>query len=91
MVDEDILETAVLAETGMKTPWTRYTLDEFIARLKEGLPTYHEKVIALEKAPADIAMPPHDDTMAPTDVKLPRYRYRERRRPGAGRRYISSP
>ena len=49
-VDEDTLEAAVLAETGMKTPWIHYTLEGFVARLKDGLSTHHEEV----PAPVDV-------------------------------------
>jgi hypothetical protein len=72
-VDEDNLEAAVLAETGMKTPWIKYTLDEFVERLKRDLPTYHEEALA---APADVTMAPEetpaaaDVTMAPADVTM---------------------
>jgi len=67
-VSEDALESAVEKETGLKTPWLRYTLDEFVARLKEDLPTYHEE------APADVTMAPEeapaaaDVTMAPEEA-----------------------
>ncbi len=40
---EENLQAAVLAETGYKTPWIRYTLDEFAAKLHATLPTFHEE------------------------------------------------
>jgi len=69
-VDEDTLEAAVLAETGMKTPWIKYALDEFVERLKRDLPTYHEEAPAPEEAPAaaDITMAPADVVMAPAEA-----------------------
>jgi hypothetical protein len=66
-VDEDSLEASVLAETGMKTPWIRYTLDEFVARLGEDLPTYHLEA----PAPTDAPAPEGDITMAPTEAPAP--------------------
>ncbi len=45
-VNDDTFEAVVLVETGMKTPLVRYTLDEFVARHKEGLSTYHEEAPA---------------------------------------------
>jgi hypothetical protein len=41
---EEDVETSVLAETGYKTPWIRYSLDEFAAKLHSDLPTFHEEV-----------------------------------------------
>jgi hypothetical protein len=73
-VSEDAMESAVEKETGLKTPWLRYTLDEFVARLKEDLPTYHDEAPA--PAPMDVTMAPEeapaaaDVTMAPGDVTM---------------------
>jgi hypothetical protein len=74
-VSEDALESAVEKETGLRTPWLRYTLDEFVARLKEDLPTYHDEApadvtMAPEEAPAaaDVTMAPGDVTMAPAEA-----------------------
>jgi len=66
-VDEDTIEAAVLAETGMNTPWIRYTLDEIVARLKEGLPTYHEETHAPAEE-ADVPMATTDVPMAPAEA-----------------------
>ena len=74
-MSEDALESAVEKETGLKTPWLRYTLDEFVARLKEDLPTYHDETpadvtMAPAEAPAaaDVSMAPGDVTMAPAEA-----------------------
>jgi hypothetical protein len=76
-VDEDNLEAAVLAETGMKTPWIKYTLDEFVERLKRDMVTFHDEAPAeAPAAPADVTMAPEeapaaaDVTMAPADVVM---------------------
>jgi hypothetical protein len=70
-VNQYIFEAAVLAETDMKTPWIPYTSDEFVARLKEEVPTYHEEAHALE---GDVKMAsaeaPLDDTIVATDVAM---------------------
>jgi hypothetical protein len=51
---EKEIEAAILAETGYKTPWIRYTLEEFANKLNADLPTFHEKDLPEE------AMTPHD-------------------------------
>ncbi len=72
-MSEDALESAVEKETGMKTPWLRFTLDEFVERLKRDLPTYRDEAPAGE---ADVTMAPveapapMDVTMAPADVVM---------------------
>ncbi len=45
-VDENTLEAAAHAEVVLKTRWLRYTLDEFLERLKRDLSTYHEETPA---------------------------------------------
>jgi hypothetical protein len=70
-VSEDALESVVEKETGLKTPWLRFTLDEFAERLKRDLTTYHEEAPAptdVAMAPAEEPAPTGDVTMAPMDV-----------------------
>ena len=77
-VSEDALESVVEKETGFKTPWLRFTLDEFAERLKRDLPTYHDEapagetddLMAPEEAPAvaDVTMAPADVVMAPAEA-----------------------
>jgi hypothetical protein len=82
-VSEDALESAVEKETGLKTPWLRFTLDEFVERLKRDMVTYHDEApaeapAAPAEAPtaADVTMAPEeapaaaDVTMAPADVVM---------------------
>ena len=45
---EEDVEAAVLAETGFKTPWIRYTLEEFAAELNADLPTFNEEASAAQ-------------------------------------------
>jgi hypothetical protein len=76
-VDENSLEASVLVETGMRIRWIRCTLDESVARLKEGL---HDDEALDAPAPMDVGMAaveahapeeaPHDDALAPTDVTM---------------------
>jgi hypothetical protein len=40
---EEEVEAAILAETGYKTPWIPYTLEEFAEKLNADLPTFHEE------------------------------------------------
>jgi len=75
-VSEDALESAVLAETGLKTPWLRFTVDEFADRLKRDLVTYHDEAHAeapaeAPAAPADVTMAPEEAPAAPADVIMP--------------------
>ncbi len=56
-VDEDYFEAAVLAKTGMKTPWIRYTLEEFVERLERDLPSCPEETHAPAEAPPAPAAP----------------------------------
>ena len=64
-VSEDSLEAAVLAETGYKTPWIRYTLDEFAAKLHATLPTFHEEDMPdVPPAPSAPPAPPDEITEA---------------------------
>ena len=67
-VSEDALESAVLAETGLKTPWLRFTLDEFAERLKRDLVTYHDEAPA--EAPAEIPAAAEAPAEAPADVVM---------------------
>ena len=79
-MDEDTLEAAVMAETGMKTPLIKYNLDEFVERVKRDLPTYHEEAPEGDNpeapAAADVTMAPAevlaatDITMAPADIVM---------------------
>ncbi len=50
---EEELEATVLAETGYKTPWIRYTLEEFAAKLNADLPTFHEDDLPEEAMTSD--------------------------------------
>ncbi len=86
-VSEDALESIVEKETGLKTPWLRFTLDEFAERLKKDLVTYHEEAPAptgnVTMAPAEAPAPmdvvmaaaeapaPTDVTMAPAEEPAP--------------------
>jgi hypothetical protein len=71
-VSEDALESAVEKETGLKTPWLRFTLDEFAERLKRDLVTYHDEAPAeAPAAPADVTMAPEEAPAAPADVVMP--------------------
>ena len=65
-VSEDAPESDVEKKTGLKTPWLRFTLDEFAKRLKKDLPTYHEEDPAGE---ADVTMAPEEEP-APMDVVM---------------------
>ena len=66
-VSEDALESDVEKETGLKTPWLRFTLNEFAERLKRDLPTYHDEASA--EAPA-AAEAPVEVTMAPEEAPV---------------------
>ncbi len=59
---EKEVEAAILAETGYKTPWVCYTLDEFAEKLNADLPTFHEEDLPEE------AMTPHDVPPAQPEV-----------------------
>ena len=69
---EEDVEAAVLAETGYKTPWIRYTLDEFAAKLNADLPTFHEEVHpeAPPAPPAQPAQPAQPDEIAEAQAFL---------------------
>jgi hypothetical protein len=71
-VSEDALESGVEKETGLKTPWLHFTLDEFAERLKTT--TYHEEAPAptdVTMAPVEKPAPTGDVTMAPTEAPAP--------------------
>jgi hypothetical protein len=71
-VSEDALESVVEKETGFKTPWLLFTLDEFAERLKTT--TYHEEAPAptdVTMAPAEVPAPMGDVTMVPTEEPAP--------------------
>ena len=66
-VSEDALESAVEKDTGLKTPWLRFTLDEFAERLKRNPVTHHDEAPAGDNpeapATADVTLAPE----APAD------------------------
>jgi hypothetical protein len=71
-VSKGALESVVEKETGLKTPWLRFTLNEFAERLKTT--TYHEEALAPTDdtmAPAEEIAPTGDVTMAPAEEHAP--------------------
>ena len=67
-VSEDALESDVEKETGLKTPWLRFTLDEFAERLKSDLPTYRDEAPAGD---ADVTMAPEEAHAAADVIMAP--------------------
>ena len=56
---EEAVEEVVLAETGLKTPWIRYTLEEFAAKLNVTEPD-DDSMQVEDKEPQPVAPPPQD-------------------------------
>ena len=78
---EEDVEAAVLAETGFKTPWIRYTLEEFAAKLNADLPTFHEEASAAPPAQPEAPPAPPAQPEAPVEeiAVAPRRRGRPKR------------
>ena len=72
---EEELEASILAETGYKTPWIRYTLEEFAEKLNADLPTFHEDDVP-EEAITSNEVPPAPPAPAEEIVVAPRRRGR---------------
>ncbi len=61
---EEEVEAAILAETGYKTPWIRYTLEELAEKLNSDLPTFHEEDLP-EEAMTSNEVPPAQPNVPP--------------------------
>ena len=76
---EEELEASILAETGYKTPWIRYTLEEFAEKLNADLPTFHEDDVpeeAMTSNDVPLAQPEVPPAPAEEIVVAPRRRGR---------------
>jgi len=63
------LESVVEKEAGLKTPWMRFTLDEFAEHLKRDLATYHDDEASAGEA--DVTMAPEEAFAAPVEAPAP--------------------